>query len=138
MLFAAPVVVHGTTVAVAPEPVVQVGSTMIKSPGEAASIALWIVPEAATCTGFLPPTVTVTASTDCLPLAAVITNSPHRVDWPGAPWVLGLPYCTCCWMTHAGTLPGTVTTIWVSLQLPTVAAAPVSYTHLTLPTILRV
>ena len=57
--------------------VVQVGSTMIRSPGAAASIALWIVPEAATWVGVLPPMVTVTASTDCFPLPAVITNWPH-------------------------------------------------------------
>ena len=48
--------------------VVQVGSTMIKSPGAAASIAAWMVWLALTCMGALPPMVTVTASTDCLPL----------------------------------------------------------------------
>src|SRR2546423_4623975 len=36
------------------------GSTMMRSPGWAASIAAWIEPEAATWVGVLPPTVTVT------------------------------------------------------------------------------
>src|SRR5882672_9825417 len=45
--------------------VLQVGSMMIRSPGLAASIAAWIEPEAATWVGALPPTVTVTVSTDC-------------------------------------------------------------------------
>src|SRR4029077_451313 len=98
-----------------PVVVLQVGSMMIKSPGLAASIAPWIEPEAATWVGALPPTVTVTASTDCLPLPAVITSSPQRACEP--------PYCACCWMVHRGTCgdpavaPGTVSTICVSLQL---------------------
>src|SRR5258708_1734329 len=65
-----------------------VGSTMIRSPGLAASIALWMLPVAATWVGALPPMVTVTESTDCLPLAAVITSSPHCALEP--------PYCACC------------------------------------------
>ena len=51
-----------------------VGSTMSMSPGCAWSIAVWIEPEAGTWVGAFPPTVTVTVSIDCLPLAAVITN----------------------------------------------------------------
>jgi hypothetical protein len=65
---------------------VQVGSTMIRSPGMAKSIADWIVlnvvggeaatPDATTCTGALPPIVTVTVSIDCLafegPVVAVL------------------------------------------------------------------
>ena len=54
--------------------VVQFGSTMSKSPGAAASIALWSLALALTCVGALPPMVTVTASIDCLPLPAVMTN----------------------------------------------------------------
>src|ERR1700686_694620 len=77
---AAPVVAHGPAVVA-----MQVGSTMIKSPGNAASIALWMLPEARTCFGVLPPIVTVTVSIDCLPLAAVMTSCPHCVDVaPGA------------------------------------------------------
>src|SRR5207253_1784480 len=53
------------------------GSTMIRSPGLAASIAAWIEPEAATWVGVLPPTVTVTVSTDCWPAFVVMTSSPH-------------------------------------------------------------
>jgi hypothetical protein len=47
---------------------------MIKSPGLAASIAAWIEPEAATWVGAFPPTVTVTVSTDWLPLLATMTS----------------------------------------------------------------
>ena len=71
------VVVHATGL-VGAAAVAQVGSTMIKSPGAAASIALWIEPEAGTWVGGLPPTVTVTVSTDRLPLPAVMTSSPQR------------------------------------------------------------
>src|SRR5579859_953771 len=74
--------------------------------------------------GALPPMVTVTVSIDCLPLPAVMTSSPHRVACPGAPVVLGFPYCTCCWTAQAGTLPGTVTVMEVSDQLVMVVAAP--------------
>src|SRR6267143_2211315 len=45
--------------------VAQVGSMMIRTPGLAASIAAWIESDAATWVGALPPTVTVTVSTDC-------------------------------------------------------------------------
>src|SRR3981189_1211770 len=66
--------------------VAQVGSIMSKSPGWAASIALWMLAEARTWTGALPPIVTVTVSIDCLAfdgwpapavLAVVMTSSPH-------------------------------------------------------------
>src|SRR5437868_5055760 len=55
--------------------------------------------------------VTVTASTDSLPFPAVITSSPH--------WAAPAPllYCACCCKANAGTPLGTVTTIWLSLQL---------------------
>ena len=79
------------------------------------SIAAWTEAEAETWIGFLPPTVTVTASTDWSPLPAVITNSPHRasgkVELP-----VGPPYWTSCWSTHWGTSFGTVATMEVSLQ----------------------
>src|SRR6267143_961364 len=65
-----------------------VGSTMIRSPGAALSIALWIESEARTWVGVLPPMVTVTVSIDCLPLAAVMTSSPQRACEP--------PNCACC------------------------------------------
>src|SRR5450631_2593436 len=55
----------GAVHATGPVVVVQVGSTMIRSPGWAESIAAWIEPEAATWVGAFPPTVTVTVSTDC-------------------------------------------------------------------------
>ena len=45
---------------------------MIRSPGLATSIAAWIESVAATWVGALPPMVTVTVSTDCLPLPAVM------------------------------------------------------------------
>src|ERR1700739_3574552 len=100
LLLVTPAVVvdgHGTTLSVVPLLVVQVGSTMIKSPGSAPSMALWMVPEERTCVGALPPTVTVTVSTDCLPLPAVMTSSPHStgpgVLPAGALWVA---YCACC------------------------------------------
>src|SRR6267378_2682608 len=72
-----------------------VGSMMIKSPGAALSIALWIESKARTCVGALPPIVTVTVSIDCLPLAAVMTSWPHRASEP--------PNCACCGMPHDGT-----------------------------------
>src|SRR5437016_8965146 len=53
---------------------------MIRSPGAAASIAPWIVPEAATWKGALPPTVTLTVSTDCLPLPAVTRSEEHTSE----------------------------------------------------------
>src|ERR1035438_738525 len=102
-------------------PVTQVGSTMIKSPGAAASMAPWIVAEAATCVGALPPMVTVTVSTDCLPLPDVMTSCPHcavDVEPPG----LRFSYCACCWMVQLGTPLGTCTTIVLVFQLLMVAA----------------
>src|SRR5215472_1218021 len=83
----APAVVQATADVTPPVDVVQVGSTMMRSPGAAASMAAWIDADAATWVGVLPRTVTVTASTDCLPLPAVMTSSPQRVDWPAG----GLP-----------------------------------------------
>src|SRR5882672_6978096 len=70
---------------------------MIRSPGLATSIADWMVVPAVITVGVLPPIVTVTVSTVLLPLAAVITNSPHCAADP--------PYCACCCMLHAGTEP---------------------------------
>src|SRR5215469_3463049 len=89
---------------------------MIRSPGDAASMALWIVPLGRTCVGILPPTVTVTLSMDCLPLVAVITISPHSAGDP--------PYCACCWMLQAGTLAGTAATICESLHEFIAAVTP--------------
>src|SRR5215469_8059113 len=56
---------------------VQVGSIMSMSPGLAALMAAWRLADAATWVGALPPMVTVTVSTDCLLLPAVMINSPH-------------------------------------------------------------
>src|SRR6516164_1488940 len=86
---------------------------MIRSPGIAASIAPWIVLEALTWVGAFPPMVTFTASTDCLPLPAVITSCPHSAAEP--------PNCACCCIGHAGTPDGTVTVIDRSVQ-PVIAA----------------
>jgi len=103
-----------------------VGSMMIKSPGAAASIALWTLAEAFTWVGALPPRVTVTVSTDCLPLPAVMTSSPQRAADP--------PNCACCWTVHAGSCglpgrpPGTVTVMLVSLQVAMTAAIPPTVT----------
>src|SRR5215472_1943982 len=94
---------------------------MIMSPGEAASIDFWMVDPAGSSVGCFPPRVTVTASMDCLPLPAVITNSPHLAR---PPTVVGPPYWTCCCTRHVGTLAGTVAVIVVSLQLVMVALAP--------------
>src|SRR5579864_1243882 len=103
-----------------PEAVLHVGSTMIRSPGAAASMALWIVPEAWTWTGFLPPMVTVTVSIDCLPLPAVMTNSPHCAAKP--------PYCACCCTAQAGTFEGTSPVIVPSFQVTLVKASPPTVT----------
>src|SRR5579864_1399636 len=107
---------------------------MIRSPGLALSMACWIEPTPvgdigvlpATNFGALPPTVTVTASIDCLPLPAVMSNWPQYV-LPAAP--LKPLYCCCCCTAHNGIpleppVDGTVTVICVSLQPVTVAAAP--------------
>src|SRR5438034_1340048 len=72
---------------------VNAGSTMIMSPGVAASIAAWIDCDAVTCVGLVPPIVTVTVSIDCLRMGAaavptfpvVMINSPQRAVEP--------PYC---------------------------------------------
>src|SRR5437868_13124817 len=93
---------------------------MIMSPGAAASIADWIVLPAAIRVGFLPPTVTVMASMDCLPLAAVITSSPHRAGV--------VPAGTfSCWIVQDETDAGiadTVPVIVVSLHETLVMATP--------------
>ena len=109
---------HATGVAVVPVPDMQVGSTMIRSPGLAASMAAWIEAEAATCVGALPPMVTVTVSMVVLPLPAVMTSCPHRVCEP--------PYCTCCWTAHSGIWPTAraVAIIVESVQLVTTALIP--------------
>src|SRR5579871_1374064 len=77
------------------------GPTMIMSPGIALSIAFWSVPlpegrsgtapALETRVGVFPPTVTVTVSMDCLPLPAVMINSPQSAVVVPA----GL-YCACC------------------------------------------
>src|ERR1700688_3641312 len=111
------------------------GLTIIKSPGCAASIAAWIVGlSVGTWVGALPPIVTVTVSTDCLPLPAVIRISPHFVlVAPGA-------YCACCCKPQSATPEGTVTTIWLSLQLVMGAVTPPMVTldkvlHVALPAV---
>src|SRR5580704_4540737 len=100
-----PAVVQATC----PAAVEQVGSIMSISPGLAASIAVWMLAAAATCVGALPPMVTVTVSTDCLPLDAVITSSPHCAVKP--------PYCTCCCTGQLGTPVGTAPVMVRSPQL---------------------
>src|ERR1700737_3281937 len=95
------------------------GATMIRSPGAAASIAAWIELVAATGGGALPPIVTVTVSTDVLPLPAVMISSPQLAVEP--------PYCTCCCMAQldcAAVRPGAVTVIEVSDHPVIVAATP--------------
>ena len=85
---------------------------MIRSPGLAASIAVWMLPLAATWVGALPPIVTVTVSIVDLPLSPlVMTNSPHCAAEP--------PYCACCCIPHAGTEPagGVVPVIKVSVHV---------------------
>ena len=85
---------------------------MMRSPGLAASMAVWMLPLAKTWVGALPPIVTVTVSTVDLPLSPlVMTNSPHCAAEP--------PYCACCCMPHAGTEPagGVVPVIKVSVHV---------------------
>src|SRR5207237_10103696 len=67
----------------------------------------------ATTVGAWPPAVTVMASIDCLPLAAVMTTWPHSAV--GAP--------RCC-SVHGGRPAGTVTVIEASLQEVTGALTP--------------
>src|SRR5260370_34466370 len=99
---------------------------MIRSPGLALSMACWIEPTPvgdigvlpATYFGALPPTVTVTASIDCLPLPAVMSNCPqYELFAEPVRWL----YCGCCWIGHCGMpleppVDGTVAVICVSLQ----------------------
>src|ERR1700741_2025691 len=93
---------------------------MIMSPGAAASIADWIVLPAASMVGFLPPTVTVMASMDCLPFAAIMTSLPHRAGV--------VPAGTfSCWIAQDETddgIVGTVPVIVVSLQETFVMGMP--------------
>src|ERR1700739_2615687 len=98
---------------------------MMRSPGEAASIALWMVALAATCFGSVPPTVTVTVSIERLPVAPprVTTSSPQRArGLAGVP--SGPPYCGCCCNGQTGTFAGTVTVIAVSVHDVTGAFTP--------------
>ncbi len=87
----------------------------------------------ATCVGALPPIVTVMVSTDCLPLAAVITSWPHCMAEP--------PYCACCvtgqvdWAAvRAGTVP--VITRSPQLTLPRGCATPLASSRATVPAVL--
>src|SRR6516164_4468862 len=100
---------------------------MIRSPGAAASIAPWMVPELVTCVGVLFSTVTVTVSIVCFPLAAVIANSPQRVATP--------PYSACCCLqTGTCTVPpvavplGIVPVIVLSDQATLTSGAPPTVT----------
>ncbi len=81
---------------------------MIMSPGCAWSIATWMALlvgfSPVTWVGGLPPTVTVTASIDCLPLAEVMTSSPHRV-------AVVTPRCCSVQVDCAALIFGTFTTI---------------------------
>ena len=61
----------------APGAGVNAGSTMIRSPGADLSRAAWMEAEGATWVGCLPPTVTVTVSTERLPFPEIISNSPQ-------------------------------------------------------------
>src|SRR5437879_12938854 len=89
--------------------------TMMRSPGAALSMAFWIalfvVFGPGTKVGVFPPTVTVMASMDCLPLAALTTSSPHFGP-------LG------CATLHKGTVGGTVQVIWRSPPLQVAATPP--------------
>src|SRR3954451_21914802 len=119
IVFAAPVPCRRTGFHMISSSLYEPGGTMIRSPGAALSIADWIVCPGATKVGLVPPTVTVTASIDCLPFAAVMTNSPHSA--------LVVPdgvYCACCCRAHVGMLFGTVTLIGESPQLTTGASLP--------------
>src|SRR6266404_908923 len=58
--------------------------------------------------------VTVTVSIDCLPLAAVITSSPHCAGALGA----GPPYCCCCWTGQFIPAPDTEGTVPVMTRSP--------------------
>src|SRR5579864_2712607 len=119
-----PVVMQAT----GPEAPEQVGSMMIRSPGCAASIALWMEALAATCVGALPPIVTVTVSIDLLPFAALMNNWPHSAN---DPW-----YCACCCTAQAGTPPGTVRTMVVSFQVVMLAAGTLTPPMVTVPLVL--
>ncbi len=79
---------------------------------------------AVTTHGAEPPMVTVIASIDCLPLAAVMTSSPHCA----AGWLR-------CWTAQLGTPVGfTVPTIWDRVQVVTfVSATPPTVTAGQLP-----
>src|SRR6516162_1960796 len=57
---------------------------------------------AATRIGRLPPIVTVTVSTDVLPLAAVMTSWPHRAGAAPAPLTIGPPNWRCCCTAQVG------------------------------------
>src|SRR5580700_6113695 len=109
-------------------PTAQFGSMMIRSPGCALSIALWMEAFAATCVGALPPIVTVTVSIDLLPFAALMNNWPHSAN---DPW-----YCACCCTAQAGTPPGTVRTMVVSFQVVMLAAGTLTPPMLTDPLVL--
>src|SRR5215468_4899709 len=72
---------------------------------------------AASTVGFLPPTVTVTVSTDILPLPASITSSPHFAVVAVVP-----AYCTCCCTAQFGKPLGTLPVICKSPQFTPVSA----------------
>src|SRR5437870_13012209 len=79
----APAVVHAVAT---PAAGVEVGSIMIRSPGDAASIAAWTEAVGATSPGAFPPLVTVTVSMDSSLLA----------DVPTQPAQLGAACPSCC------------------------------------------
>src|SRR6266436_6082423 len=133
---------HHATGVVAAVGTAQVGSTMSKSPGEAASIALWMLSEARMCFGGLPPIVTVTVSIDCLAfdgwpaaavLAVVMTSSPHF-----AAVVPAGVYCACCCTAQFGRLVGALPVMVESLHLTFVRGrgTPSLPTRATVPAVL--
>ena len=103
---------------------------MIRSPGLAKSIADWMVVPAAITVGVLPPIVTVTVSTDLLPLAAVMASSPQRAELPV---LAGVVRCAMVQVDTEDGMVGTVPVIWESLQETFVMGTPAMVTFGQLP-----
>src|SRR6202035_2110016 len=118
VLAVTPAVEQATPLVVA---VLQVGSTISRSPGVAASIAAWIDAEAAIWVGTLPPIVTVTVSIDWIPVPPAVAGAVVISSWPHC--AVEPPYEACCCTGQFGTPLGTATWIDVSLQPVPVRAA---------------
>src|ERR1700675_3273215 len=103
---------------------------MSRSPGAALSIAVWIALLAVFSPlmylGGLPAMVTVTVSIDCLPLPAVMTNSPQRAVGPR---LVGVVRCAIVQVDCDEVKFGTVTLIWLSLPEVIVACTPAMVTR---------